>query len=151
MFSSEWLDKYSSNFCLCLVLYFCILTSICDSIAIYSIYLDTPIIIDTLPGDISPENSYLEIKESAKAGDEIDIDINVFDLYGNKVDLKPEENKIFDLYHRYMENSKYTKFEVIEDEPEIPEDKKNIIRYNKTVTKGGFNEFRGIHKKTSTI
>ena len=119
--------------------------------SIDSIYLDTPIIIDTLPGDISPENSYLEIKGSAKAGDEIDIDINVFDLYGNKVDLKPEDNKIFDLYHRYMENSKYSKFELIEDEPEILENNKNIIRYNKEVTKGGFNEFRGIHKKTSTI
>ena len=117
--------------------------------SIDSIYLDKTINIDTLPGEISPENSYLEIKGNAKAGDNIDIDINVFDLYGNKVDLNPDDNLIFDLYYRYKENSKYSKFEKIEDLPQIFED--NIIRYNKKVTKGGYNEFRGIHKNTSTI
>ena len=117
--------------------------------SIDSIYLDDPIIVETLPGKISPENSYLEISGNAKAGDVINIDINLFDLYGNKVYLSEEDdNLIFDLYNRYIENSKFSKFEKIEGLPQVLDNK---IRYNIIVTKGGFNEFRGIHKNTSTI
>ena len=102
----------------------------------------------TLPGEISPENSYLEIQESAKAGNEIEINIHVLDKFGNKVALEQSHKSIFDLYYRYQEDSTYSKYEKITFTPEIDE---NILRYKKEVNKGGFNEFRGIHHETSYI
>ena len=50
----------------------------------------------------------MEIKGNSKEGDIINVDINVFDLYGNKVELSQDDSLIFDLYYRYMENSKYS-------------------------------------------
>ena len=102
----------------------------------------------TLPGEISPENSYLEIQESAKAGNEIEINIHVLDKFGNKAALEKSHKSIFDLYYRYQEDSTYSKYKKITFTPEIDE---NILRYKKEVNKGGFNEFRGIHHDTSYI
>ena len=115
---------------------------------INSIYFDDEITFDTLPGEISPENSYLEINDKANAGDEIEINIHVLDKYGNIVDLDESQKSIFDLYYRYKEDSIYTKYEKIDITPEIDQNK---FKYKKEVNKGGYNEFRGIHHDSSYI
>ena len=116
---------------------------------IISRYIEEDIHFKTLPGEISPENSYLEIKEKANAGEELDIFIYVLDKYNNVVDLKDTYINLFDLYFRYQEDSNYKK---VDNKPEII-DKGDIkvIRYKYIVTKEGANEFRGIYKDTSKI
>ena len=106
------------------------------------------ITFDTLPGEISPEKSYLEVQESAEAGKEIEINIYVLDKYGNKVALEEKHESIFDLYYRYQEDSTYSKYEKVSFKPEIDGNK---LKYKKEVNKSGFNEFRGIHNDTSYI
>ena len=115
---------------------------------IKSIYLSPEITFDTLYGEISPENSYLEIEDIADAGKEIDIKIHALDKYGNEVNLDESQKSIFDLYYRYQKDSVYTKYEKIEISPEI---EGNTFKYKKEVNKGGFNEFRAIHRDTSYI
>ena len=115
---------------------------------IKSIYLPEEIVFNTVAGDISPENSYLEIKNNADAGEDIDVNIYVFDKYGNDVELKDEHKKLFDLYYRYKENSEFSKYKKVENTPQLD---KNIINYKQKVTKGGINEFRGIEPNTSYI
>ena len=115
---------------------------------IKSLYLKEEITFDTLPGEVSPENSYLEIQNNTKAGQEIEINIHVFDKYGNKAKLEENPNSIFDLYYRYQKDSTFSKYEKIDYTPVIDGNK---IIYRKEVNRGGFNEFRGIHHDTSYI
>lgn len=115
---------------------------------IKSNYLSENITFNTVPGDISPEYSYLEVNTNANAGELLDINIYIYDKYGNKIELKEEDKSIFDLYYRYKENSIYTDYKKVANEPVI---KGNSIHYKQSVTKGGINEFRGVHPQTSTI
>ena len=116
---------------------------------IKSIYLENAIKFDTLPGEISPANTYVEINDEAAihAGDDLNIDIHVLDKYNNEVVLDNSHKQLFDLYYRYIENSNYGEYKKVVNEPEIKD--KNIIRYKHQVTKKS--EFRGIYPKTSTI
>ena len=107
---------------------------------------------ETAPGEISPENSYLDINKEVSAGKDLNIDIYLQDKYNNVVNAVDESIDLFDLYYRYPENSKYNKYRKVEITPTIvTEDDKKIIRYKYKVKNGGINEFRGIHKDTSTI
>ena len=120
---------------------------------IKSIYLESDLIFNTLPGEISGENSYIEIDRKAKAGDDIYIYIYVLDKFNNNVDLDGIDfEKLFNLYYRYQEDSKYKNYQKIESVPEIYKNEgRTAIRYKQKVTKNGVNEFRGIYQKTSTV
>ena len=112
---------------------------------IKSLYLKKDFSFYTEVGEISPENSYLEVQDNADAGEEINVTIHVYDNCGNEVNLKGEDKLYFDLYYRNKDNSKYKK---VETEPIID---KNVITYQQEVTRDGVNEFRGIEPKSSTI
>ena len=118
---------------------------------IKSLYFED-IHFETFPGEISPENSYLDIKKDIDAGEELIIDIYIRDKFNNVVDADKDHIGLFDLYYRYPENSKYNEYRKVTITPTIEnvEDKK-IIRYRYIVIDGGINEFRGIYKETSTI
>ena len=73
---------------------------------IKSLYLDSDFSFYTETGEISPENSYLEVQDNAEAGDEINVEIHVFDKYGNEVNLGEKDKLYFDLYYRNKDNSK---------------------------------------------
>ena len=107
---------------------------------------------EIFPGEISPENSYLDIKKEANAGEDLSIDIYLLDKYDNPVDADNKSIDLFDLYYRYQENSKYNEYRKVIINPEIEKEGDiNIIRYRYQVINGGVNEFRGIHKKTLTV
>ena len=119
---------------------------------IISRYLPEDIHFKILPGEISPENSYLEINEKANAGEELDIFIYVLDKYNNVVDLDNTHINSFDLYYRNQKDSEYPNYKKVDSQREII-DKEDIkvIRYKYIVKKDGVNEFRGIYKDTSKI
>jgi hypothetical protein len=117
---------------------------------IKSDYLYDDIVFKALPGKISGENSYIDMKKSANAGGKLDVDIVVLDKYNNYVNLVEEDKALFDLYYRYQENNKYNDFAKVESKGELVknDEGKTIIRYSQTVNKDGVNEFRGIYQNT---
>ena len=119
---------------------------------IKSKYLLQDIVFKALPGKISGENSYVNMKNDAKAGGKLDVDIVVLDKYNNFVKLEEEDKALFDLYYRYRENNKYNDYKKVDSKGELVknEEGKTVIRYSQTVTKDGVNEFRVIYLNTLT-
>lgn len=115
---------------------------------IISEYLYDNITFNALPGKISGENSYVNMRKDAKAGGELDIDIVVLDKNNNVVKLEEKDTSLFDLYYRYRENNKYSDYTKVESTGKLVENDegKTVIRYSQPVSKDGVNEFRGIYQ-----
>ena len=119
---------------------------------IKSEYLLQDIVLKALPGKISGENSYVNMKKNANAGGKLDVDIVVLDKYNNFVNLEEGDKELFDLYYRYRENNKYNDYKKVDSKGELVENEegKTVIRYSQTVSKDGVNEFRVIYLNTLT-
>ena len=119
---------------------------------IKSEYLIKDIVFKTLPGKISGENSYVNMKKNVNAGGKLDVDIVVLDKYNNLVKLEEGDKALFNLYYRYRENNKYNDYKKVDSKGELVENEegKTVIRYSQTVTKDGVNEFRVIYLNTLT-
>ena len=119
---------------------------------IKSEYLLKDIVLKALPGKISGENSYVNMKKNANAGGKLDVDIVVLDKYNNFVNLVEGNETLFNLYYRYRENNKYNDYKKVDSKGELVENEegKTVIRYSQTVSKDGVNEFRVIYLNTLT-